>query len=261
MLIDLKNKVAIVTGAGRGIGNEIARTLASEGAIVAVTDIRQELLDEVAADWQRNGWTGLQLLCDVRKAEDDRAVVAAVEKAFGRIDILVNNAGVAHGNRIEELTEEIWDQNLDVNLKGTYLMCQAVAPIMKRQRSGRILNASSFAAIIPSVGGAAYAASKSGVEAFTRVLAGELGAHEITVNCYAPGMIPTGMNRFADRTDAEKARLLDMLTLRRWGSPKDVANLICFLSSDLASYITGTMIDVSGGKFATQMPWVVHRQP
>jgi 3-oxoacyl-[acyl-carrier protein] reductase len=261
MLIDLKNKVAIVTGAGRGIGNEIARTLAGEGAIVAVTDIRQELLDEVAADWQRNGWTGLQLLCDVRKAEDDRAVVAAVEKTFGRIDILVNNAGVAHGNRIEELTEEIWDQNLDVNLKGTYLMCQAVAPIMKRQRSGRILNASSFAAIIPSVGGAAYAASKSGVEAFTRVLAGELGAHEITVNCYAPGMIPTGMNRFADRTDAEKARLLDMLTLRRWGSPKDVANLICFLSSDLASYITGTMIDVSGGKFATQMPWVVHRQP
>jgi 3-oxoacyl-[acyl-carrier protein] reductase len=261
MLIDLKNKVAIVTGAGRGIGNEIAKTLASEGAIVIVTDIRQELLDEVAADWERNGWTGLQLLCDVRRSEDDRAVVAAVEKAFGRIDILVNNAGVAQGNKIEELTEDIWDQNLDVNLKGTYLMCQAVVPVMKRQRSGRILNASSFASIIPSVGGAAYAASKSGVEALTRVLAGELGAHEITVNCYAPGMIPTGMNRFADRTDAEKSRLLDTLTLRRWGSAKDVANLICFLSSDLASYITGTMIDVSGGKFATQMPWVVHREP
>ncbi len=140
-------------------------------------------------------------------------------------------------------------------------MCQAVVPVMKRQRSGRILNAASFAAIIPSVGGAAYAASKSGVEGFTRVLAGELGAHEITVNCYAPGMIPTAMNRFADRPDAEKSRLLDTLTLRRWGSPRDVANLICFLASDLASYITGTMIDVSGGKFATQMPLVSHLEP
>lgn len=261
MLIDLKDKVAIVTGAGRGIGNEIAKTLAAEGAIVVVTDIRQDLLDEVAAEWQRQGWRGLQLLCDVRKAEDNRAVVAAVDRAHGRIDILVNNAGVAGGARVEELSEETWDLNMDINLKGTFLMCQAVIPVMKRQRAGRILNAASFAAIIPGVGGSAYAASKYGVEGFTRVLAGELGAHEITVNCYAPGMIPTGMNRFAERTDAEKERLLDTLTLRRWGSPKDVAQLICFLSSDLASYITGTMIDISGGKFATQMPWVVHREP
>lgn len=261
MLIDLKNRVAIVTGAGRGIGNEIARTLAGEGAIVVVADIRQDLLDEVADTWKRNGWAGLQLLCDVRKADDCHSVIAAVEKAFGRIDILVNNAGVAGGARVEELSEEVWDQNLDINLKGTFLMSQAVIPIMKRQHSGRILNAASFAAIIPSIGGAAYAASKYGVEGFTRVLAGELGAFDITVNCYAPGMVPTLMNHFADRTDAEKGRLLDTLTLRRWESPKDVANLICFLASDLASYITGIMIDVSGGKFATQMPWVVHRDP
>jgi len=261
MLIDLKNKVSIVTGAGRGIGNEIAKTLAAEGAIVAITDIRQDLLDEATAEWQRNGWRGLQLLCDVREAKDNKAVVEAVDKAFGRIDILVNNAGVASGARVEDLAEETWDLNMDVNLKGTFLMCQAVIPVMKRQRSGRILNAASFAAIVPSIGGAAYAASKSGVEGLTRVLAGELGAHEITVNCYAPGMIPTGMNRFAERTDVEKSRLLDTLTLRRWGSPKDVANLICFLSSDLAAYITGTMVDVSGGKFATQMPWLAHRDP
>ena len=261
MLIDLKNKVSIVTGAGRGIGNEIAKTLAAEGAIVVITDIRQDLLDEAAAEWQRNGWRGLQLLCDVRETRDNKAVVEAVDKAFGRIDILVNNAGVASGARVEDLAEETWDLNMDVNLKGTFLMCQAVIPVMKRQRSGRILNAASFAAIVPSIGGAAYAASKSGVEGLTRVLAGELGAHEITVNCYAPGMIPTGMNRFAERTDVEKSRLLDTLTLRRWGSPKDVANLICFLSSDLAAYITGTMVDVSGGKFATQMPWLAHREP
>jgi 3-oxoacyl-[acyl-carrier protein] reductase len=150
---------------------------------------------------------------------------------------------------------------MDINLKGMFLMCQAVLPVMKRQRSGRILNAASFAAIIPSVGGAAYAASKAGVRSLTRVLAGELGPFEITVNAYAPGMIPTAMNGFADRPEAEQQRLLDTLTLRRWGSPTDVANLVCFLASDLAGYITGAMIDVSGGKFATQMPWAAHRDP
>ena len=132
---------------------------------------------------------------------------------------------------------------------------------MKRQQAGRIINAASFAAIIPSVGGAAYAASKAGVESLTRVLAGELGPFGITVNCYAPGMIPTEMNHFAEREAGEQQRLLDTLSLRRWGEPKDVANLVCFLASDLASYITGTMIDVSGGKFATQMPWRAHRKP
>ena len=261
MLIDLSNKVAIVTGAGRGIGYEIAMTLASEGVKVVITDIRQDLLDAAAEEWSRQGWAGLQLLCDVRKREDNQAVVAAVDAAFGRIDILVNNAGVAGGGRVEALAEDTWDLNFDINLKGTFLMCQAVVPVMKRQKSGRILNAASFAAIVPSIGSSAYSASKAGVESFTRVLAGELGAHDITVNCYAPGMIPTAMNGFANRTEAEQQRLLDTLTLRRWGSAKDVANLICFLSSDQASYITGTMIDVSGGKFATQMPWVVHREP
>ncbi len=130
---------------------------------------------------------------------------------------------------------------------------------MKRQKAGRILNASSFAAIIPSVGSAAYAASKAGVESFSRVLAGELGPHGITVNAYAPGMIPTLMNRYAEAPAERQEQLLDTLTLRRWGDPQDIANLICFLSSDQAAYITGALIEISGGKFATQMPWVAHR--
>jgi len=259
MLIDLSGRVAIVTGAGRGIGLEIARTLAREGVAVVITDIRQELLDSVGAEFQANGWPGLQLHCDVRSAADTKAIVDVVDKTFGRIDILVNNAGVASGTRVEQMPEDIWDLNFDVNLKGTMLMCQAVIPVMKRQRAGRILNAASFAAIIPSVGGAAYAASKAGVESFTRVLAGELGPFQITANSYAPGMIPTDMNGFANRSPEDQERLLDTLTLRRWGSPSDVANLICFLASDLAGYITGTMVDVSGGKFATQMPWIPHR--
>lgn len=254
MLIDLKGKVAIVTGSGRGIGLEIARTLAGEGVTVVVADLRQDLLDTVAALWRDKGWAGLQLPLDVRNAESCRAVAAATETAFGRIDLLVNNAGIAAGDRIERLDEAVWNASLDVNLSGTLRMCQAVIPAMQRQRSGRILNAASFAAIIPSVGGAAYAASKAGVESLTRVLAGEMGPYGVTVNAYAPGMIPTEMNGFANRSPAEQSRLLDTLTLRRWGSPADVANLICFLASDLAGYITGTMIDISGGKFATQFP-------
>jgi 3-oxoacyl-[acyl-carrier protein] reductase len=261
MEIDLKNKVAIVTGAGRGIGREVARSFAAEGARVIVTDIRGDLLREVTAEWEDKGWAGGQLHCDVRKGADCRAVAAEVEKAFGRIDILVNNAGVARGGRVAELDEEVWVDSLDVNLSGTMRMCQAVIPAMQRQGCGRILNAASFAAIIPSIGGAAYAAGKAGVASFTRVLASELGPYGITVNCYAPGMVPTEMNHFAERERAEQERLLDTLSIRRWEEPQDVANLLCFLASDLAGYITGAMIDVSGGKFATQMPWVAHRKP
>jgi 3-oxoacyl-[acyl-carrier protein] reductase len=133
-------------------------------------------------------------------------------------------------------------------------MCRAVIPVMKRQRAGRILNAASFAAIVPITGSAAYAASKAGVHYFTRALAGELGPWGITVNCYAPGMIPSAINRFTEQPAERQRRLLDTLTLRRWGHERDVARLLCFLASDLAGYITGTMVDVSGGKLATQIP-------
>lgn len=259
MEINLKGKVAVVTGAGRGIGRVIASTLAREGVKTVITDIDQGLLDDVAREFAEEGWEGLQLRCDVRKKEEVTRAVQSVVDAYGRIDILVNNAGVANGGMVETLDEEIWDLNHQVNLKGTFLMCQAVIPVMKAQRSGRILNAASFAAIIPTIGGAAYASSKAAVVSFTRVLAGELGPYNITVNCYAPGMIPTQINRFADAPPEAQERLLDTLTLRRWGDPQDVANLICFLASDLAGYITGTMIDISGGKFATQNPRLAYQ--
>ena len=254
MEIVLRGKVAIVTGAGRGIGREIAETLAREGATTVVTDVRQDLLDEVAAEFGRHAWAGRQYVCDVRDAAQIRAMVDDVARRLGRIDVLVNNAGVGPTGAVETLTEEAWDLNLDVNLKGTFLMSQAVIPVMKRQRAGRIINAASFAAILPIIGSSAYAASKAGVHYFTRVLAGELGPWNVTVNCYAPGMIPTEINRFREQPPERQRRLLDTLTFRRWGEARDVANLVCFLASDLAGYITGTMIDVSGGKLATQIP-------
>jgi 3-oxoacyl-[acyl-carrier protein] reductase len=259
MEIDLSGKVALVTGAGRGIGREIARVFAAEGVSVCVTDIRQELLDEVKAEWEKNGWSGLQTIADVTDAAACKSAVEATVSKLGRLDILVNNAGIAASGTVETLSEGAWDGNLDINLKGTFLMCQAAIPVMKVQKSGRIINAASYAAITPYIGGAAYAASKFGVVGFTRVLAGELGPWDITVNCYAPGMIPTELNHFAERPEDAQKQLLDTLTLRRWGDPKDVANLLCFLSSDLAGYITGTLIDVSGGKLATQIPSLAYQ--
>ena len=131
--------------------------------------------------------------------------------ALGRCDVLVNCAGIGKGGPVDEVTEAVWDANFDTNTKGTFLMCQAVAPIMKRQKWGRILNAASYAAITPSIGSAAYASSKYAVVGFTRVMAGELGPYDVTVNCYSPGMVPTLMNRFADAPPDRKEKLLDTL--------------------------------------------------
>jgi 3-oxoacyl-[acyl-carrier protein] reductase len=260
MNIDLREKVAIVTGAGRGIGRCIAATLAAEGVVTIGTDIRPELLEALGAEFAAQGWAGRQVLCDVRDRTAIGAMMADIEQAYGRIDILVNNAGIAAGGPVETLSEAVWDENNDTNLKGTFLMSQAVIPLMKRQRAGRIINAASFAALVPSLGNAAYSASKAGVLSFTRTLAGELGPWGITVNSYAPGMIPTQMNHFAEAPRETQQRLLDTLTLRYWGQAEEVAALICFLVSDKAGYITGTNIDISGGKLATQIPRIAYEQ-
>jgi 3-oxoacyl-[acyl-carrier protein] reductase len=260
MEIDLQGRIAVVTGGGRGIGHEIAATFAREGVTTVVTDIRQDLVEAVSAEFRREGWTGQAVACDVRDAARIETVVREVVDRYGRLDIVVNNAGVAPGGPVEALSEEVWDLNLDVNLKGTFLMCRAVAPVMKRQRRGRIINAASFAAIVPIVGSAPYAASKAGVHYLTRVLAGELGPWNVTVNCYAPGMIPSEMNHLREQPAGHQRRLLDTLTLRRWGVERDVANLVCFLASDLAAYVTGTLIDVSGGKLATQIPRLAYER-
>jgi 3-oxoacyl-[acyl-carrier protein] reductase len=258
VLIDLSGRVAVVTGAGRGIGRDLVLRLAHEGVTTAAVDVDQANLDSLGAELRDLGAPASQFGCDVTDAESVEQVVAEIAARHGRIDILVNNAGVTAPGVVDTLAEDRWRSCLDVNVTGAFLMCRSVVPIMKRQRSGRIINASSFAAIVPTVGHTAYAASKAAVAHFTRALAGELGPWNITANAYAPGMIPTEMNHFGDRPQDEQDRLLDMLTVRRWGSADDIANLVCFLASDQASYITGTLIDISGGKLATQVPRIAY---
>jgi len=254
MHLELRDRVVVVSGAGRGIGRVIAETFLRENAVVVGLDVDSGLLGWLDRARTDAGRPGASYACDVRDATRVSAVVEEIANRFGRIDVLINNAGVIADGLVEDLDVDQWDRCFDVNVGGTFRMCRAVIPIMKAQHSGRIINAASFAAIVPSIGSAAYGASKAAVVQFTRTLAGELGPWDITVNSYAPGMIPTAMNGFADLPRADQDRLLDTLSLRRWGDPADVAALICFLASDAASYITGALIDVSGGKLATQIP-------
>ncbi len=258
--IDLTGKIAIITGAGRGIGRHIATTFATEGVTVVAADKDAEGLETLQEEFDAQGRSGAIFVCDVRDADSVAKMAEFAASKFGRIDILVNNAGVSVTGSIDAQPPADWAANIDTNLTGTFLTCHAVVPVMKQQRSGRILNAASFAAIVPSVGSSAYAASKAGVVSFTRVLAGELGPWNITANAYAPGMVPTRMNHFAEAPEATQNRLLDTLTLRRWGQKQDVANLLCFLASDLAGYITGSLIDISGGKLATQIPKIAYER-
>lgn len=245
MLIDHSGKIVVVSGGGRGIGRSVVDRFVAEESRVVALDLSFESDDQTDHD---------QLVCDVTDPTSVRQAFDTVIQRHGRIDVLINNAGINVEGTVEQLDWNRFRQCLDVNVGGVFLLSQAVAPIMKSQRSGRIINAASFAAIVPSIGSAAYSASKAAVVQFTRVLAGELGPWNITVNAYAPGMVPTAMNGFAQMPQAAQDRLLDTLSLRRWETADDVADLLTFLAADQAGYITGTLVDVSGGKLATQIP-------
>lgn len=249
MQIDLAGQVVIVTGAARGIGRTIAETFAEEGCTVISLDVVDP--DEASGAIEN-------VRCDITDLAAVTDAVDDVVRRHGRVDVLVNNAGINAVGSVEAVDPVLWDRAFDVNVRGVFNASRAVIGHMKNQRRGRIVNAASFAAIIPSVDAAAYGATKAAVVQFTRVLASELGPWDITVNAYAPGMIPTTINGFADLDEEATAERLDLLSLRRWGDALDVARLVCFLASDLAGYITGALIDVSGGKLATQAPSLAH---
>ncbi|UQN28533.1 SDR family NAD(P)-dependent oxidoreductase [Brachybacterium kimchii] len=257
MELDLKDRVVVVTGAARGIGAVIAGRFAAEGARVVALDLAFPEEGDGPGSPSTSGPSTspiTRLTCNVADPESVSAAVSEIVERHGTIDVLVNNAGINVDGPVADLEWERWRACFDVNMGGVFLMSRAVAPVMQEAGRGRVLNAASFAAIVPSVGSAAYAASKAAVVQFTRVLASELGPWDITVNAYAPGMVPTAMNGFAEMPPDAQDRLLDTLSLRRWESPDDVANLLIFLASDAAGFITGTLLDVSGGKLATQIP-------
>ena len=242
MQIDLTGKNALVTGSTRGIGRGIAEVLAKAGARVAVVGRDKARADEAAA---QIGGGAAGFACDVSDVAQVTALVGDVEQAFGSIDILVNNAGLTRDNLMLRLKDDDWDAVIDANLRGAFVAIRAASRGMMKRRSGRIINITSIVGLIGNKGQTNYAASKAGLIGLTKSVAKEFASRGILANCIAPGFIDTDMT--AQLTPEARAGLSSQIPLERLGSAADVAGAVLFLSSDLASYITGQVIVVDGG--------------
>ena len=241
----LENRVAVVTGAGRGIGEAIARRLAGEGAVVAVCDVMLENAQQVAASLTRSGTKAGAYAVNVTDSKQVTEVCDKIVADFGRVDILVNNAGITRDGLLLRMSDEDWDAVLGVNLKGAFLFTRALSRTMLKQRSGVIVNIASIVGIMGNAGQANYSASKAGLIGFTKTVAKELASRGIRSNAVAPGFIQTPMT---DKLSAEAKKMqTDFIALKRLGLPEDVANVVLFLASDLSSYVTGQVIAVDGG--------------
>jgi len=240
-------RVSIVTGASQGIGEVIARQLAREGSAVMLVDVQEEKLNSVRKEIVDSGGQAQSFVADVSLLAEAQRVCDEVVAQFGRIDHLINNAGITRDSLLLRLKEEDWDAVLAVNLKGVFNFCKAAIRTMINQRSGRIVNISSVVGLMGNAGQTNYAASKAGVIGFTKALAREVANRGITVNCVAPGYIMTAMT---ERLPEEvKKAFLELIPMKRFGSPEDVAAAVLFLLSDEASYITGQVINVNGGMY------------
>ena len=241
----LENKIAMVTGAARGIGQAIARQLAEDGADLALCDVKAEWLEETAAIVRSMGRRAEAYAMNVAVAAEVGAVVAQAAGDFGRIDVLVNNAGITRDNLLVRMSEEDWDAVIDVNLKGAFLATKAVAKYMMKQRSGSIVNIASVVGIMGNAGQANYTASKAGLIALTKTTAKELGSRNVRVNAVAPGYIRTAMT---DKlTDQIKEAMMRLVPLGRLGEPEDVAKAVAFLAGDNSAYVNGQTLTVCGG--------------
>ncbi|HKL27170.1 MAG TPA: 3-oxoacyl-[acyl-carrier-protein] reductase [Desulfuromonadales bacterium] len=243
----LKGKVALVTGASRGIGRAVAFELVRQGAQVAVSARNGELLDALVAEIIAAGGEAMGVAGDIGLAADaDRLVEQAVNK-FGRADILVNNAGITRDGLLLRMKDEDWDAVLETNLKGAFLCTRAVARVMTRQKSGRIINISSVVGEMGNAGQVNYCASKAGLIGLTKATARELARRSITVNAVAPGFIATDMTE--GLSDKARQDLIGQIPLGRLGVVDDVAASVAFLASDQAAYITGQVLGVNGGMY------------
>lgn len=242
-----QDKTAVVTGGARGIGRRIAEGLASEGASVVISDIDANLASETAEAIQSSmGGKAIAVRTDVKKRSEIFGLVETAKKQFGKIDIFCNIAGICTSPRIEDITEEAWEEMMAVNLRGVFFCCQAVMPVMKAQRQGRILNMASLAGKVGGLAaGAHYSASKAGVICLTKSFARELASHGVTVNALAPGPVETDMLQTVP--SERKEIMIQQCPLGRFGDVDDVAGPALFLLSDAARHITGVTIDVNGG--------------
>jgi len=246
--VDLKDQVALVTGASRGIGRAIAERLAACGAKVAAvarsTEGLQGTLDAIrSAGGQAEPFAG-----SVANAEDVQRIVGEVEAKFERIDILVNNAGITKDSLMLRMDDQAWRDVIETNLFGTFYFCRAVGMLMMRQRSGRIINVASVAGLMGNPGQANYAASKAGVIGLTKTMAKELASRGITVNAVAPGFIETDMTDALP--DKVKTTVKEHVPLKRFGKPAEIADLVCAIAGPGSSYLTGQVIPIDGGMTA-----------
>jgi 3-oxoacyl-[acyl-carrier protein] reductase len=244
-MITLDGQLAVVTGAARGIGQAIALRLAKAGANLALCDVKEEWLADTAAKVQALGRQAGTFAADVSKGDEVNKAVDAIVEKFGKIDILVNNAGITRDGLVMRMTEEDWDMVLDINLKGTFLFTKAATRYMMKARTGAIVNIASVIGLIGNAGQANYGASKAGVIAFTKSVAKELASRNIRSNAVAPGFIATPMTDKLN--DEQKNRMLEIIPLKKFGQPEDVADVVLFLASDLSRYVTGQVVSVCGG--------------
>jgi len=244
--MELKDKVAIVTGSARGLGKAIATRLAEMGANIVLNDIpSSEAIESTAEEFKARGFNVIVTRGDVRNPEDVENMVNAAVEAFGRVDILVNNAGITRDTLLLKMSEQDWDDVLDINLKGAFLCTRAVAKVMIKQRSGKIINIASISGVMGNAGQANYSASKAGLIGLTKSTARELASRGITCNAVVPGFIMSKMTEVLP--EKVKESYLNSIPLKRFGTPEEVAKVVAFLASSDSDYITGQVIHIDGG--------------
>lgn len=245
--MSLQGKVALVTGASRGIGQATALELGRQGAIVIGTATSASGAEKITAALQQQGVEGIGLVLDVCQPESVAEVLKAIQDTYGAPQILVNNAGITRDNLMLRMGEEDWESVIDTNLNSLFRLSKAVLRGMSKARWGRIINISSVVGSMGNAGQANYAAAKAGVEGFGRALAREVGSRNITVNAVAPGFIDTDMTR--ELPEAQRDALKSQIPLARLGEAQEIADTVAFLASDKAAYITGATIPVNGGMY------------